>query len=202
MQTLRSEGLALSEDLLNQVSELEENIIKNEILPVLRDTIEPALSPVQRDLILVVEYSPKQPISVKLTRKRNFVNNLPDAKVIEPDPIVEHSTNVILQQNITKSPASNIKITFPNGHTIINPTATKSLLEFILYIGVEKVRKVGLIRCKIPLISNRIDEKYGNQQKALGGGWYLMTNTSTMTKKSDIEKISDFYGLNVKVEII
>ena len=58
MQTLNSEGLVLNDDLLNQVSELEENIIKNEILPIIRDTIEPALAPVQRDLVLVVEYSP------------------------------------------------------------------------------------------------------------------------------------------------
>ena len=202
MQTLRSEGLALSEDLLEQVNELEENIIKNEILPVLRDTIEPALAPVQRNLVLLVEYSPQQPISVKLTRKRNFVNSLPDAKIIELDPIVEHSSNVISQKFITKSHATNLKIIFPDGHTIINQTATQTLQEFILYVGIEKVRKIGLTQCKIPLISNRIDEKNGNKQKPLGNGWYLMTNTSTITKKADIEKISSYYGLNVKVDII
>ena len=34
METLRNEGLSLNEDLERQVSELEEDIIKKEILPV------------------------------------------------------------------------------------------------------------------------------------------------------------------------
>ena len=43
METLRKEGLSLNEDLEKQVSELEEDIIKKEILPVVTQTIEPAL---------------------------------------------------------------------------------------------------------------------------------------------------------------
>lgn len=40
------------------MSELEEDIIKKEILPVVTETIEPALKQVQRDLVLVVDYHP------------------------------------------------------------------------------------------------------------------------------------------------
>lgn len=50
METLRREGLSLNEDLERQVSELEETIIKKEILPVVTQTIEPALKQVQREL--------------------------------------------------------------------------------------------------------------------------------------------------------
>ena len=202
MQTLSSEGLVLNDDLLNQVSELEERIIKNEILPILRETIEPALSPVQRDLVLVVEYSPNTPISVKLTRKRSFVSELPDAKVIEPDPEVEHKTNHGRTVCKTKSPASNLRIVFPNGKVIENAKAADSLTEFVQYVGVGKVRSLGLIRCRIPLISNTIDKKYGSRQKPLGQGWYVMTCTSTEDKKKDIEAISEAYNLGVKVEIV
>lgn len=202
MQTLNSEGLVLNEDLLNQVSELEEKIIKNEILPIIRETIEPALSPVQRDLVLVVEYSPNTPISVKLTRKRSFVNELPDAKVIEPDPEVEHRTNPTVKAYSSKAPATNLCITFPNGMVVKNNKAVETLIEFIQLVGVDKVRKLGLIRCKIPLISNTIDKKYGSRQKPLGNGWYVMTNTCTEDNKKDIEAISEAYNLGVKVEIV
>ena len=58
------------------------------------------------------------------------------------------------------------------------------------------------MQCKIPLISNTIDSKYGSKQKLLGKGWYLMTNTSTLNKKKDIEAISEAYNLGVKVEIV
>ena len=89
METLRKEGLSLNEDLEKQVSELEENIIKKEILPVVKETIAPALKQVQRELVLVVDYHPGEPISVALSRKTN-ISALIDAKRLEADPEVEH----------------------------------------------------------------------------------------------------------------
>ena len=89
METLRKEGLSLNEDLERQVSELEEDIIKKEILPVVTETIEPALKQVQRELVLVVDYHPGMPISVSLSRKTN-ITQLIDAKRLEADPEVEH----------------------------------------------------------------------------------------------------------------
>lgn len=56
METLRKEGLPVDENLERKANELEEEIIKKEILPVLSKTIEPALQPVQRELVLVVDY--------------------------------------------------------------------------------------------------------------------------------------------------
>ncbi|WP_260378882.1 hypothetical protein [Prevotella intermedia] len=56
METLRKEGLPVGEDLERKASELEEEIIKKEILPILTKTIEPALQPVKRELVLVVDY--------------------------------------------------------------------------------------------------------------------------------------------------
>ena len=54
METLRKEGLPVDENLERKVNELEEDIIKKEILPVLSKTIEPALQSVKRELVLVV----------------------------------------------------------------------------------------------------------------------------------------------------
>ena len=48
-----------------------------------------------------------------------------------------------------------------------NKKAVDSLIEFIKYVGVDNVRVVGLYICKIPLISNTIDKKYGDRQKSL-----------------------------------
>lgn len=202
LDSLQEAGLSFNDDLLAQISELEEKIIKNDILPIIQDTIQPALVPVKRDLVLVVEYSPNQPISVKLSRKRNFANQLPDAKIIDFDSPVEHTTHLSPKIKHTKSPRTNLRITLPNGYVINNNKAVDSIIEFVKYIGVEKCRKVGLIRCKIPLISNAIDNKYSERQKPLGDGWYLMTCTSTENKKEDIEAIAKYYKLNVKVEIV
>ena len=90
METLRKEGLPVNEDLEKKANELEEDIIKKEILPVLSKTIEPALQPVKRELVLVVDYVPGQPLSVHLSRKHNFAAELTDAKEMVLDPEVTH----------------------------------------------------------------------------------------------------------------
>ena len=47
-------GVKLPKDVLQQVEELEEKIIKDEILPALSNDIAPRLEPIKRDLVRVV----------------------------------------------------------------------------------------------------------------------------------------------------
>lgn len=49
IQNLKELGLELGDDLLKQTSELEQEIIKNEILPVVSEKIEPIISQIQRE---------------------------------------------------------------------------------------------------------------------------------------------------------
>ena len=106
METLRKEGLPVNEDFEKKANELEEDIIKKEILPVLSKTIEPALQPVKRELVLVVDYVPGQSLSVHLSRKRNFAAELTDAKEMVLDPEVTHRNRLSSSEGkIERSPA-------------------------------------------------------------------------------------------------
>ena len=69
-------------------------------------------------------------------------------------------------------------------------------------VGPERVRSLGMKQNKVPLISNTLDEKYKRTQKSVGNGWYLITNSNTLTKKRDIERIASKFGIKVKVEVI
>ena len=202
INTLKSAGLNLGDDLLKQTSELEEEIIKKEILPVLTETIEPALSQVQRELVLVVDYVPNEPLSVRISRKRNFGIDMTDAKEIIPDPQVEHNVGTIKRNSIKKSPRTNLRVTFPNGKVIENRFALETLKEVIQTVGIDKVRALNIIQCGVPLISNTLDNAYASSQKDVAKDWYLMTLSSTITKKQQLDKISEAYKLGLKVEII
>lgn len=201
METLRKEGLPVDENLERKANELEEEIIKKEILPVLSKTIEPALQPVQRELVLVVDYVPGKPLSVHLSRKRNFTAEI-DAKEILPDPEVEHKEIGKTGPKIVKQPVTRLKITFADGTVIQERNAAETFVAFVRKVGVERVRSLGLKQCKISLVSNTIDKKYGDKQKPLGNGWYLMTNTSTQSKLKDIEAIAKAFDIKVKVDVI
>lgn len=157
METLRKEGLPVNEDLERKANELEEEIIKKEILPVLSKTIEPALQPVQRELVLVVDYVPGNPLSVHLSRKRNFTAEI-DAKEILPDPEVEHKEVGKTGLKEVKNPVTRLRITFADGSVIQERNAAESFVTFVRRVGVERVRSLGLKQCKIPLVSNTLDK--------------------------------------------
>lgn len=202
METLRKEGLSLNEDLERQVSELEEEIIKKEILPVVTQTIEPALKQVQRDLVLVVDYHPDKPISVSLSRKAN-IKELLGAKTLELDPQVEHHEGSKRKMPIGKiSDKTVLRVTFPDGKIIAERRAKYTYVETIRRIGLMRVRNLGIKFCGVPIVSTTIDKKYGYAQVPVENGLYIMTHSSTKDKKIQLDRIAKELGLKLKVEII
>lgn len=199
IQNLKELGLELGDDLLKQTSELEQEIIKNEILPVVSEKIEPIISQIQRELVLVVDYVPNEPLSVRISRKRNFTEQMETIEII-PDPKVEHNIGTIKRNSTTKSAKTNLRVTLPNGKVIENRFAYETLQEIVMLAGVEKVRSIGIIQCGVPLISNTQDNFYN--QKEIAKGLFLITHSSTGQKRQQIEKISDALNLNLKVEIV
>lgn len=79
------------------------------------------------------------------------------------------------------------------------------MLKVVQKIGVERVRKVvedhKLKFCKVPVISNRRDAKYGKSQKNLGGGWLLITHSNNPMKKAFIDKVSEALRLGITVTL-
>lgn len=203
METLASEGLELSAEQEAQLRKAEEEIIQKEILPVLTEKIEPVLNQIERELVLVVDYTPKQPLKVSLSRKRNIADVLSDAVEIKPDPLVEHRS--FGPQSTPKGEIASktiLSVTMPDSCVIRHPKAKDTFIEVIKIIGVEKVRPIGFKFCKIPVISNTRDSKYGKAQHHIGGGWLILTHSSTADKKKMLDKIAEVLHLNIKVEIV
>jgi hypothetical protein len=199
IQNLKELGLELGDDLLKQTSELEQEIIKKEILPVVSEKIEPIINQIQRELVLVVDYVPNEPLSVRISRKRNFTEQMETIEII-PDPKIEHNIGTIKRNSPSKSAKTNLRVTLPNGKVIENRFAYETLQEVVVLAGVEKVRTLGIVQCGVPLVSNTQDNFYN--QKEIGKGLYLITHSSTGQKRQQIEKISEAFGLNLKVEIV
>lgn len=195
-------GMEWTEKQERQLEAEEEHLIKNEVLPVVSKSIEPALSQVERELVLVVDYVPGTPLKVSLSRKRNLFDALEDVVEIKPDPEVEHTEKKKGGKKVVTNPRTRLRITMPDGLIIEERTAWQSLQKFILRVGVERVRAVGLIANKIPLVSNTVDKNYKTAQKPLGNGWLLMTCSDTATKRKQILAIAEALGLSINVEIV
>lgn len=75
--TFKGEGIELG-DLLDRISEVEQDIIKKEILP----KIEPIIGQIERELVLVVDYVPNEPLSVRISCRRNFTEQMKTIEII------------------------------------------------------------------------------------------------------------------------
>lgn len=194
-------GLELPKDTLHQIEQMEEKIIKEEILPALSDDIAPRLAPIQRELVLVVEYYPKEPIKVSLSRKVKVAETL-GAKPLELDPQVQHKEG---KKGITKqhiSPKTGLCVYLPDGSFIQEKKACDTFVKAVQAAGVINVRNLGYTCCHVPIVSNTIDNKYGRAQHSVGGGLYVLTHSNTKDKKKMLDRISQALHLNWRVEIV
>ena len=199
---LQELGLPLNEETLKAADELEEQLIKTEILPAMSKDIEPRLSQIQRELVLVVEYKPNTPISVALSRKTN-ITELLDAKILELDPQVEHREGRKHTKPVERMNAKTVlRVSFPNGDIIADKKAKVTFVETIKRIGLMRVRNLGITFCGVPIVSNTLDKKYGKAQVFVGNGLYVMTHSSTRDKKKQLDKISKELDLKLFVEEI
>lgn len=199
---LQDLGLPLNDETLKAADELEEQLIKTEILPAMSKDIEPRLSQIQRELVLVVEYKPASPISVALSRKTN-ITELLDAKILEQDPQAEHKEGKKHEKPIERINGKTIlRVTFPDGTVISDKKAKITFSETIKRIGLMKVRNLGISFCHVPIVSNTLDQKYGQAQIPVGDGLYVMTHSSTHDKKKQLDKIAKGLGIELKIEEI
>ncbi len=193
----------VAERIKDDIAKAEERIIKKEILPRVREIVGEALKEVRDELVLVIDYKPGQPVSLHLSREAGVVDKITDAKEIVLDEEVEHATHTVRTDKITRVNRYPLSVVFPDGTEIAEPRATDTLQKTIEKIGVQRVRQAVLendIRlAKVPLVSNRLDEKYGAAQRALGGGLYVITHGSNVSKKRVLEKLSDALALELTV---
>ena len=197
---LQELGLPLNDETLKAADDLEEQLIKTEILPAMSKDIEPRLSQIQRELVLVVEYKPGTPISVALSRKTNIAELL-DAKILEQDPQAEHKEGKKHEKPIERLNSKTVlRVTFPDGTVIADKKAKNTFAETIKRIGLLKVRNLGITFCHVPIVSNTLYKKYGQAQIPVGDGLYVMTHSSTHDKKKQLDKISQELGVGLKVE--
>lgn len=204
IENSRDVGVKLPEDVIQQVEELEENIIKEEILPALSSDIAPRLEPIKRDLVLVVEYHPGEPISVALSRKVN-IRDIRDAKTLTPKnstPVKSEEEPPELEPHEPTKHVTNttkgIRVEFPDGTVIWHRKAIDTFIETLRKIGLQRIPKVGITRNGYNLVGKKKRPTApGRIWQHESDGWFIYSNMSNETKIKDLQLISDFYHLDL-----
>lgn len=192
IENSREVGVELPQGVLQQVEELEERIIKEEILPSLSRNVEPLLAPIQRDLVLVVEYHPGEEISVALSRKVKV------AEVLGAKPI-----EFVHKDGASISSKTGLRVILPDGKIIQEAQTWGTFVEAIKFAGVERVRGLNLKLCGIPLVIDSIDPNHeASNSRPTGDGSYIFTLSNTKEKAKRLEIIGKRLGIDWTVEIV
>jgi len=198
---LKELGLPLHEETLKAVDNLEEELIKNEIIPRLSESIEAIITQIQRPIVLVVDYVPGETLSVRLTRKRVITDESETKEFsLAPKPKEREKKTDKTYTSSHKSAWTGLMVNFPNGNVINNRYAYETLKEVVETIGIKKVESLGLKHLGLDFISKTRDDFYN--QHELPGGYLILSHSSTDKKKRQIEEISKRLKLGLKVEIV
>lgn len=199
MENLRKLNLTIDDRLKGEAAKLEEDLIRQEILPVLTEKIEPALGEVQRELVLVVDYVPGEPLKVSLSRKRKIADMFED--VVEITPVRQRSVSSGV---ISRSESKDFTVRFADGTVISEPKGKDTMIEALRHIGFNRVANyTGRTFAGFPLVGHRRRVTEGNDHKwqEKVDGWWIYVNMSNMTKMQMIQEVAKMLGIKVKIEI-
>ena len=207
LKSLRDMNLPVDDKLLKAADNLEEKIIKEEILPALSQNIEPQLSEIQRDLVLVVEYHPGEPLSVALSRKTK-ISEIIDAKTLTPKSSKPVSSSEKPASVVPHEPTKHIenatkgmRVTFPDGTVIWHRAAIETFIDTLRKIGFVNIPIVGIQHGGYDLVSKKKrPAEAGRVWQHECDGWYVYSNISNSQKRDDLMKISKYYNLGLSIE--
>lgn len=201
IETLRKNNIPIDDNLSKRLDEAEEQIIRDEILPIIGKNIEPTLRQIQRKLVLVVDYDPSAPISVRMTRKR-VITDETETKKYPLLPIEKPASIKKQKPHVIVNPQTRLKVSFPDGVVLQDKNATTTLLMAIEKIGPERVAGLGISVDKANLVSKTPSTALGNGEWHQVNDWYVNTHSNTRGKAAQLKKISKRLQLNLKIEIV
>ena len=189
---------------------LEDQLIAEEILPAISDSVAPVLGNLRRPLSLIVDYNPESGITVKTTRSEIVVQEktvkkyeIPTKPKVSDDFSSEElSDGKIIKRALKRSPATGLCIWVSAEEYIQEKKASQTMAHAIEIVGPQRVADLAIKHDGDILVTKTRHPKYFGTQQPLSDGYLVNTHSSTETKKKQLEKISDALQLGWKVEII
>lgn len=201
----------LTDEQKRILESLEDQLIAEEILPAIRESVAPVLGNLRRPLSLIVDYHPELGIIVKTTRSEVVVREktvkkyrIPNQRKVNYGEILAESNQgqTIIQKELKRSPATGLCIWISNNEFIQEVRASQTMARAIDIIGPNRVADLGIPHDGDFLVTKTKHHKYSREQQLLSDGYLVNTHSSTETKKKQLEKISDALQLGWKVDVI
>lgn len=100
-----------------------------------------------------------------------------------------------------RSKRQRIKVVFADGTEICDVSATETMIQTIVKIGIERVAALGMEICHVPLVSKSVSPRYAQWTKEIQPGWYLMAQSDTKQKYMQLKSIIAQLHVEAQIEL-
>ena len=165
---------------------------------------ELSIEEAMKSLQISVAYSP----SIGIEQLKTESNELLNTTIRIKNPLSYTSELSVGQRRsyTHATPATTLKVTFADGTVIAHSKAIEVERQFIIKVGTERVRNLGITQCREDLVgkpeTTRNPEKYSDRWKHIENGLYLFTCSNNSDKIKHINKIIKALHIDAIVELI
>lgn len=183
---LESLGLPVSNEQLNVIAQMEKEYLRDEIIPLVKQELEPLVEKMRNRFNLEVSYSKADGLDIQLTDPSRQSKSLFPA---------EETKGYRKKKYI-------LRVTFPDNQVSCHKIVSNTFADVIKYAGAKNVEPLGITLLGENIISSsRMEnERYAAGQQEIEPGLYVNTYCDTERKLEILKTINRELNLNLIIE--
>jgi len=183
---LENLGLPVSNEQLNAIAQMEKDYLRNEIIPLIKQELEPMVQKMRNPFKMKVVYSKDKGLDIQLSESTDQSRNMIPATD---------------ERNYRKKKFI-IRVVFPDNRVSCHKIVANTFFDVIKYAGAKNVERLGIIAIGQNIITNVLHEKeqYHPYQRQIEPGLYVNTFIDTDKKFEVLRTINRELNLNLSIE--
>ena len=157
---LESLGLPVSNEQLNAIAQMEKDYLRDEIIPLIKQELEPMVQKMRNQFNMKVVYSKDKGLDILLS-----------------EPNMQSSVLSGTDDRNYRKKKFIIRVVFPDNRVSCQKIVANTFFDVIKYAGAENVERLGIMALGQNIITNELHEKeqYRPYQREIEPGLYVNT---------------------------
>lgn len=186
IKMLETLGLPVSTEQLNGVAQMEKDYLHNEIIPLIKQELEPLVEKMRNHFDLKVSYTKDNGLDIQILKSiKQSMDLFPET-----------------EKRGYRKKKYIIRVKFPDNHVSCQKIVSNTFAEVVKYAGAANVQRLGIMILGENIISPSLmeNERYASGQQEIEPGLYLSTYCDTEKKLEIIKTINRELNLNLVIE--
>ena len=182
---LETLGLPVSNEQSNAIAQMEKDYLRDEIIPLIKQELEPMVQKMRNQFNMKVVYSKDKGLDILLS-----------------EPNMQSSVLSGTDDRNYRKKKFIIRVVFPDNRVSCQKIVANTFFDVIKYAGAENVERLGIMALGQNIITNELHEKeqYRPYQREIEPGVYVNTFLDTDKKYEVLKMINRELNLNLTIE--